>query len=99
MIHKEQKEQDEGALYEKTGNYPERAAVQKRLWLSGNGLLPGVMKGIANDRFDARRAQNRLEKRRTPCSDQRLGFLAYRGTLHRRAAAMDLLVAKKPEGD
>ena len=62
MIHKEQKEQDEGALYEKTGNYPERAAVQKRLWLSGNGLLPGVMKGIANDRFDARRAQNRLEK-------------------------------------
>ena len=70
--------------------YPERAAVQNRLWLSGNGLLPGVMKGIANDRFDARRAQNRLEKRRTPCSDQRLGFLAYRGTLHRRAAAMGL---------
>lgn len=62
MIHKEQKEQDEGALYEKTGNYPERAAVKNRLLSSGYGLLSGVMKGIVNDRFDARRAQNRLEK-------------------------------------
>ena len=62
MIHKEQKEQDEGALYEKTGYYPERAAAQNRLLSSGYGLLSGVMKGIVNDRFDARRAQNRLEK-------------------------------------